>query len=457
MNRWLFLLIGAMALLASAVPAQTPERQAELLALDWARGNIRGMAPFLSAATRDAQSSRILKERQDALDGFGRIRRIYGAWSQPGSGGGRIIYVSMLFQDDTERDLRFQLRSPGTFVEGALESVTLAQRTPRPAATPAPTPVPVAPAPYVNPRGFVTVQHPLNVGTRHECEITVLIPRIATEESPVPVVLLLAGEGPLDEDGTIGFSKLLRDIAMGLADNGVATVRFPKRQSVHAGVAYNNTGFTLQEEQLEDAVNAMRIVLQDSRLDQRRIGICGHDLGALAALDLGGGAPEVLAVALLAPPPGYRLETAIDRSLRYADIGYGSASAAMDARGYAESLRAGTLPEHLLLFDLPPGYWRWFDRRDYGASAAIFTGALFLGFPEVDEEGSAEDLERWQRALRRHPRAQFRQYAGTGHDFLPGVSRMDSAMYTNAHHVSPELIRDLVFFFSGAVRDEGAR
>ena len=55
---------------------------------------------------------------------------------------------------------------------------------------------------------------------------TLLVP---ISERPVPGVILLSGSGPNDMDETIGPNKPFTDIARGLADRGIASLRFDER------------------------------------------------------------------------------------------------------------------------------------------------------------------------------------------------------------------------------------
>ncbi len=48
-------------------------------------------------------------------------------------------------------------------------------------------------------------------------------------KGPFPVVLMMAGSGPQDRDVTIGPNKPFSDIARGVADLGIATLRYDKR------------------------------------------------------------------------------------------------------------------------------------------------------------------------------------------------------------------------------------
>src|SRR5437868_1155092 len=46
---------------------------------------------------------------------------------------------------------------------------------------------------------------------------------------PFPAVVLVQGSGPQDRDETMGVNKPFQDIAWGLASNGIAVLRYDKR------------------------------------------------------------------------------------------------------------------------------------------------------------------------------------------------------------------------------------
>ena len=79
-------------------------------------------------------------------------------------------------------------------------------------------------------------------------------------EGLYPVVILLQGSGSSDKDETLGKLKPFRDIAEGLAEKGVAVYRFDKRSYTYGAELATNKQITLQDEYLEDAVNAVRLV-----------------------------------------------------------------------------------------------------------------------------------------------------------------------------------------------------
>lgn len=98
-------------------------------------------------------------------------------------------------------------------------------------------------------------------------------------DGPYPVVVLLQGSGSSDKDEAVGSLKPFRDIAEGLAEYGIAVYRFDKRSFVYGVELSTKKDFTLEDEYLEDAVNAVQLMAQQEKIDPERIWVLGHSLG----------------------------------------------------------------------------------------------------------------------------------------------------------------------------------
>ena len=61
-------------------------------------------------------------------------------------------------------------------------------------------------------------------------------------------VVLVHGSGPNDRDETLGPNTPFRDLAWGLADRGIAVLRYEKRTRQHAAEMAGNGSFTVREE-----------------------------------------------------------------------------------------------------------------------------------------------------------------------------------------------------------------
>ncbi len=100
---------------------------------------------------------------------------------------------------------------------------------------------------------------------------------------PWPGIVLLAGSGPNDRDGTLGRNRILRDIAWGLATRGVAVLRFDKVTHAHPREASGDAGFTVADEYVPHAIAAVRLLQAQPTVDPARVFVLGHSLGGTVA------------------------------------------------------------------------------------------------------------------------------------------------------------------------------
>jgi len=124
---------------------------------------------------------------------------------------------------------------------------------------------------------------------------------------PAPVVLLIAGSGPTDRDGnnpTGGNNDSLRHLALGLAERGIASLRYDKRGVAASRAAAPHEEQLSVEAYVADAVAWGQLLKADPRFSQ--LILLGHSEGALiatlAAAD--SGADALVSLAGIAHPLG---------------------------------------------------------------------------------------------------------------------------------------------------------
>lgn len=124
---------------------------------------------------------------------------------------------------------------------------------------------------------------------------------------PAPVVLLIAGSGPTDRDGNNpagGNNDSLRRLALGLAERGIASLRYDKRGVAASRAAAPNEEQLSVETYVADAVAWGQLLKSDPRFSQ--LILLGHSEGALiatlAAAD--SGADALVSLAGIAHPLG---------------------------------------------------------------------------------------------------------------------------------------------------------
>lgn len=119
-----------------------------------------------------------------------------------------------------------------------------------------------------------------------------------------PVVILVHGSGPHDMDETIGASKVFKDIAWGLASQGIGVIRYTKRTNKYQEKSVpEGQYFTTYYETVEDALSAVDLAKTLKGADPENIYVAGHSLGAMMAPEIARLAgPKVKGIVLLAGP-----------------------------------------------------------------------------------------------------------------------------------------------------------
>lgn len=113
-------------------------------------------------------------------------------------------------------------------------------------------------------------------------EGTLLIP---TSKTPVPLVIIIAGSGPTDQDGNnplAGKSNSYKLLAEGLAQNNIASLRYDKR-GIAKSVVPNFKEDSLDFDQyINDVTKWIDIISKDKRFN--KIIILGHSEGSLVGM-----------------------------------------------------------------------------------------------------------------------------------------------------------------------------
>src|SRR5262245_59059744 len=100
-------------------------------------------------------------------------------------------------------------------------------------------------------------------------------------KGPFPALIIVNGSGAGDRDLTMGpqpplsLIKPYRDLAWGLAQQGVAVLRYDKRTRV-APMWYMGKTFTVWDETVQDALAALTLLRQQPEVNAARTYLIGH-------------------------------------------------------------------------------------------------------------------------------------------------------------------------------------
>lgn len=266
---------------------------------------------------------------------------------------------------------------------------------------------------------------------------------------PFPAVVLVAGSGPQDRDETIGPNKPFRDIAIGLAKTGVASLRYDKRTLVY-GTKMVDKPYTVDDEVTDDALAALQVLAKQDNVDPDRLFVLGHSLGAMMAPRIGKRDPQLAGIVMLAAPARPLLEVSAaqvrelgKREHVGADKIAASEQAIKDERKLLETADPAHPPKGVF-FHAPQSYWlSLHDYNQVAVAKGLDTPMLILQGGSDFQVSPEDDFAVWKKALADEPDVAFHLYPDLSHLFMPAGSTGTTADYATPGHVAPEVIHDI--------------
>ena len=274
----------------------------------------------------------------------------------------------------------------------------------------------------------------------------------------LPAAVFVHGSGASNMDEKIYDNRPFKDLAEGLAERGIASLRYDKRTFVHGRkMAKDPAGITVREETVEDAVLAADLLRKDPRIDPEKVFIVGQSMGAMLAprIDVEGG--NFRGLIMLAATP-FRLEEVVVRQLSQAGGKGGLMGAIVKLEDKIFSKK----------FD---GLYEMSDeeakKRKFAGSTTLYyfkemggkTAVDYLketGKPALMLQGGMdsqvlpeEDYKLLKQQLADRPGTEFRFYEKLNHMFMPGIYNdilKASKEYKVPQHVAPEVIEDIAAF-----------
>lgn len=298
---------------------------------------------------------------------------------------------------------------------------------------------------YADPNAFTEKLITIKAG-KHELPAMLTLPK---DSLNCPVVIFVHGSGPSDMDETVGPNKPFKDIALGLASKGIASIRYVKSTLI-----YQNefTGaFTVKEEVLNDALAVIDYAKTVQQIDSSKIYVFGHSLGGMLAPRIATLKPSEIKGLILAAAPARKLQDlAIEQNNYIFKIQKDTSKAAPKALAdaiknlnFTKTLSAKTVKQDSLYLGLPASYWADLNTMDQVAIAKKLNQRIFVIQGGNDFQVSTTDLKIWQEGLKGKKNVDTKLYPMLNHLLAFVPEKGDNNQYLKLINVDQPLIEDL--------------
>jgi dienelactone hydrolase len=270
-----------------------------------------------------------------------------------------------------------------------------------------------------------------------------------------PVVIMVHGSGPADMDESVGSNKPFKDLAAGLAAQGIASIRYVKRSMIYPNTF--NKAFTVKEEVLDDALTAITLAGTLPGVNKAQIYVFGHSLGGMLAPRIASLAPSLKGI-ILAAAPARKFADLITEQNEYLYKASGDTSAA-GKQQFLESvididktrlLKLGAIAPDSVILGAPASYWLDLNNHDQLATAKKLKNRILVVQGEKDFQVSVRDFEIWKSGLAGNKNTMFKLYPDLNHLLSVQKEKGNGTQYRLPANVAINLIEDIALWIKGS-------
>lgn len=290
-------------------------------------------------------------------------------------------------------------------------------------------------------------------GTQYPLKGKITLPDDVSK--PVPAVVFVHGSGSSNMDEKVYKLTPFKDLAEGLAQRGIASIRYDKRSFAHPFKLLKEKDLTVRQETIEDAILAADLLKQHPSIDPEKVFIAGHSMGGMLAprIDAEGG--NFRGLILLAGSPrkledillyqtretlslsGKLVRFILEKQIKTLEATFQGLYDLTDEEAKAKKIGGGTTAY----------YFKEMGEHSVEGYLAQLTKPILVMQGSKDFQVKADvDFVMYQELLADHPDASFRLYDNLNHCFVPSVfGRIDKAKqeYAVEQHIGHEVISDI--------------
>lgn len=297
-----------------------------------------------------------------------------------------------------------------------------------------------------------------NLSLFQECDVVVgagewTLP--GTLSTPVgkgsfPALALVHGSGPQDRDESIGPNKPFRDLAWGLASRGIAVLRYEKRTKHYVPRKSDLEKFTVKEETIEDALDAVSLLQNVEGIDRNRVFLLGHSLGGMLVPRIGASNSSIAGFIVMAgaarPLEDLMLEQILYQESLAGELSDADKSKLEEIKRQVAAVKKISIETSFkdrLLF-ASTSYWLDLQGYEPAIVARTLQQPMLILQGEHDcQVNPKEDFEKWREALSGQSNVVLKSYPKLNHLFMEVDAKSTGAEYQQAGNVAEVVVNDI--------------
>jgi fermentation-respiration switch protein FrsA (DUF1100 family) len=360
---------------------------------------------------------------QQVVATYGNLTRIVGNRSANESGY-QVVYVTCNFSVQPVMDVKIIFNSQGRVI-----SLTVVQ-----------TVEAYIPPSYVNLSAFT--ERSVTVGSGEW-----VLPgnlTVPNGDGPFPAVVLVQGSGPSDQDETIGPNKPFKDLAWGLASQGVVVLRYVKRTKEYPQQSLEIQNLTVEDEVIDDVIAAVSVLNDSPLVNHSRIFVLGHSLGGMLAPRIAAQDSRVAGIIIMAGPTRPLEDLILEQTRYLANLSGTNQSAQIAAvERNVTKIKELNFTDNEFILGAPKSYWADLATYDPVATAETLHIPMFILQGLRDYQVTMEDFTRWNSTFAGNPNVTLKTYPSLNHLFIAGMGPPTNADYLVPGHVAEPVVLDI--------------
>jgi len=306
---------------------------------------------------------------------------------------------------------------------------------------------------YVNADSIKVRTLTIGKGTDWETDGTLTLP---LKSGKYPIVIIIHGSGPLDEDGTYVANKPYADLAWGLASKGIGVLRFTKRtRKYYSAIKDKGLEVTPDLESTEDAIAAFQAASTFRETDSSNIYFLGHGTGEMIVPRALQSTNKVKGIILMGAP-SRPLPDVLIAQLEYV-LSLDTIISKPDLQKKIDALRkqyqmvlspklTKETPAKNLLLETPASYWLALRGYDPVMTLKKSGKPILILHGERDFQSNMKDFALWKKSLigkNGNANSLAKSYPLLNYLFMEGAGKSHPAEYTIFDHIPEEVISDI--------------